>query len=266
LHDLLGFGKKTHIELPAESPGLLPRPGRKHPNGRLEWSMSTPFSIAFGHNIQTNSIQLLRAYAVLANGGILVEPTLVRKIVKKNAQGQEEILLDNTSQERINSFPRVFSPEIIKEVVTSMKYVTKPRGSAPSANVPGYTEAGKTGTPEKIINGFYTEGKHCPSFIGFAPVGHSAFVLLVTIDEPEVGYRAGIGKLHMGGTCAAPVFKEIAKRSLEYLGIAPDDPFGYPVGDPRYDAEKADWIKESRLLQGMYEKWNNKSQTLETHR
>jgi len=71
-------------------------------------------------------------------------------------------------------------------------------------------------------------------------------------------YIPGVGRNSLGGTCAAPVFREIAKRSLEYLGIAPDDPYGYPVGDPRYNAEKADWVKETRLLKEMYEKWNNK--------
>ena len=77
------------------------------------------------------------------------------------------------------------------------------------------------------------------------------------MDEPEYGYVAGIGKIHMGGTCAAPVFREIARRSLEYLGIPPDDPYGYPVGDPRYDADKADWAVETRRLQEIYQKWNN---------
>ena len=86
---------------------------------------------------------------------------------------------------------------------------------------------------------------------------HPAFVLVVTLDEPEYGYEAGIGRKHMGGTCAAPVFREIATRTLEYLGIAPDDPHGYPVGDPRHDPNKADWLPELRQLQEKYEKWNN---------
>lgn len=259
LHDTFGFGKKTNLELPGETRGVLPTLGKKHPNGALEWSPATPYSMAMGHNIQANSIQLVRAYSVFANGGYLVQPTLIRKIVKKNEAGEEEILLDNTLPERVQQFPKVLSKEIIKEVVKAMKYTTKTGGTARRADIWGYTEAGKTGTPNKIVSGRYSETLYCPSFVGFAPVKNPAFVLIVTLDEPEYGYAAGIGKKHHGGTCAAPVFREIAARALEYLGIAPDDPYGYPVGDPRYDPNKADWAIETRQLKEMYEKWNNKT-------
>lgn len=260
LQEIFGLGVKTSIELPSETRGLLPTPGKKHPNGTLEWSQATPYSLAIGHNIQANSIQLLRAYAVFANGGYLVQPTLVKKIVKTKADGTIQVILDNTSQERIKKFPRVLSEEIVKKIVFCMKYVTKFGGTARRADILGYTEAGKTGTPNKIINGTYSEKQFCPNFIGFTPAKNPAFVLIVTIDEPEYGYAAGIGPKHHGGVCAAPVFREIARRSLEYLGIAPDDPHGYPKGDPRYDAEKADWSHEIRKLKEMYEKWNNKAE------
>ncbi len=258
LHDTFGLGKKTNIELPAESRGLLPTPGKLHPNGALEWSASTPFSLAIGHNVQVNSIQMLRIYAIFANGGYLVEPTLIRKIAKTDQDGKETILVDNTTAERIARFPRVLEPETVNLIVKALKYVTKSGGAAPRANVPGFTEAGKTGTAEKIVNGSYAKNKNCSSFVGFTPVGNSAFVLMVVMDEPEVAFLPGIGNNTLGGTCAAPVFREIAKRSLEYLGVKPDDPHGYPVGDPRYDADKADWIKETRLLKELYDKWNTK--------
>lgn len=250
-----GFGTRTRLELPAESPGLLPTPGKKHPSGVLEWSVPTPFSIAMGHNIQANTIQILRAHAVFANGGYLVQPTIVRKIVKTHPDGHQEVLIDNTTEERIKSFPRVLDQSIVDRTVEAMKYATK-KGGAVRADIPGYTEAGKSGTPEKIVNGRYTSEKHCPSYVGFAPVKDSAFVLIVTIDEPEVGYEPGVGKKHMGGQCAAPVFRDISKRALEYLGIAPDDPYGYPAGDPRSNPEKAEWGKETRLLQEKYNSWN----------
>lgn len=260
LSERVGFGKKTGIELPAESPGLLPTPGRKHPNGADEWCLATPYSLAMGHNIQANSIQFVRAISILANGGYLVKPTLVRKIVKTKSDGTEEILVDNTNEERIKNFPKVLDDEVVVEVVKAMKFSTKKGGSAPRANIPGYTEAGKTGTAEKIINGVYDKDHNCPSFIGFAPLSDPVFVLLVTLDDPEKVYIPGVGKNQMAGTCAAPIFREIGRRTLEYLGVAPDDPYGYPVGDPRYNADKADWIKETRLLQEIYEKWNNSSQ------
>lgn len=257
LSQCFGLGEKTGIELPAESNGVLPLPGRKHPNGTLEWSAATPYVLAIGHNIQTTSLQLARAYAVLANGGYLVEPTLVRKIVKTDANNQQEVLLDNTHPERIKKFPKVLSPEITDSVVKAMKYATKSGGTAMRANVWGYTEAGKTGTANKIVNGTYSPTQYCSTFIGFTPVKNPVFILLVTIDEPEYGYLPGVGKVHHGGTCCAPVFREIATKTLEYLGIPPDDPFGYPPGDPRYDPEKADWLPEIRRLQEMYQSWNN---------
>jgi cell division protein FtsI (penicillin-binding protein 3) len=258
LYNTFKFGQKTLIELPAESSGLLPTPGKKHPNGALEWSPPTPYSLAIGHNIQANTIQMLRAYALFANGGYIVDPTLVRKIVKTDPEGNQIVLVDNTVPERTAAFPQLLDSDTIALLAKALKYPTKAGGAAPRANVPGFTEAGKTGTAEKIVNGFYAKDKNCSSFIGFAPAENSAFLLIVVMDEPEVAFIPGVGKNTLGGTCCAPVFREIAKRSLEYLGREPDDPYGYPVGDPRYNAEKADWVKETRLLKEMYEKWNKK--------
>lgn len=256
LQQVFGFGEKSYIELPAESPGALPTPGKCHPNGALEWSVPTPFSLAIGHNVQVTSLQLLRAYSVLANGGYLVKPTLVRQVVKKDKDGKELLLIDNTTQERIYQFPRVIDKNIVDRVIQSMRYVTKPGGTAVRADVPGYTEVGKTSTAKKIVNGAYSETLYCSTFSGFTPVNYPVLVIVITMDEPEYGYIPGIGKNHHGGHCTAGVFREVAKRSLEYLGIPPDDPSGYPPGDPRYNPEKIKWMPETRKLQEIYDKWN----------
>jgi cell division protein FtsI (penicillin-binding protein 3) len=256
LQEIFGFGVKTGIELPAESPGMLPTPGKLHPNGKMEWSTPTPFSIAFGHNILVSSLQMLCSYGVLANGGYEVRPTLVRKVVRKKRDGSEEVLLDNCSAERVQSFRRLLEPEIIEEVVKAMKAVTKPGGSASKADIYGYTEAGKTATSEKIVGGTYSKRDHISTFIGFAPVKNPRFVLLIAMDEPEFKYIPGIGKNQVGGNCCAPAFREIGFRTLQYLGVEPDDPYGYPVGDPRRDETKADWIKEIKALQELYQQWN----------
>lgn len=253
LVDTFGFGRKTGIELPAEAVGLVPTPGKCYPNGALEWSVPTPYSLSIGYNLLATSLQMLRAYAVFANGGFLPEPTLVRKIVSGDT-----ILLDH--QDVKNSFPRVLDRDLVKEVVRGMKFSTKTGGTGHLADIHGYTEAGKTGSAEKIISGVYSKQKHISSFIGFAPasldeMSVARFVLIVSLDEPEALIVDGI-KNYMGGRCAAPVFKEIARRTLEYLGVPPDDPYGYPLGDPRYNPEKADWAKEVKELKLLYEQWN----------
>lgn len=260
LNQVFGFGIKTGIELPSETAGLLPGIGKKHANGALEWSASTPYALAIGYNLQANSVQLARAYSILANGGYFVKPTLIRKIVKKGPQGQELVLRDNTMPERRAAFPRILSKSITAEVTKAMKFTTKPGGSAVAADVFGYTECGKTSTSKKNINGKYSEKLFRCGFMGFTPASNPAFVLIVTLDEPEYGFVPGVGKIHNGGIAAGPIFREISKRSLEYLGITPDDPYGYPSGDPRSNKDKADWVAETRRLQEMYKKWNNKTQ------
>ncbi|MBS0621168.1 MAG: penicillin-binding protein 2 [Verrucomicrobia bacterium] len=254
LQEIWGFGVKTGIELPSESPALLPTPGKLHPNGTLEWSKATPYSIAFGHNILVSSVQMLRAYAILANGGYDVKPTLVRKVIRQKRDGEAEVLLDNTlPKER----KRLLDAEIVKEVVRSMKFVTKPGGSASKGDIHGYTEVGKTATTEKIIGGTYSKKDHISTFIGFAPAEEARFVLLVAVDNPEFKYTPGVGRMQFGGTCCAPAFREIGLKTLEYLGVEPDDPYGYPVGDPRRDEKKADWLNEVKQLKEIYQKWNS---------
>lgn len=256
LQEIWGFGVKTGIELPSESPCVLPTPGKLHPNGKMEWSTSTPFSISFGHNILVNSIQMMRSYAVIANGGFDVKPKLVRKVIRKKRDGSEEVLLDNTTEERVKSLHRLLEPEIVEEVIRAMKAVTKPGGTASKGDIFGYTEVGKTATSEKIVGGVYSKKDHISTFIGFAPAKDPRFVLLVAVDEPEFKYIPGIGKNQHGGNCCAPAFREIGLRTLQYLGVEPDDPYGYPPGDPRRDETKADWMKEVKALKELYQQWN----------
>ena len=257
LEKTFGFGQKTLIELPGENPGLLPTPGKLHPNGKLEWSVPTPYSLCMGHNILVNSIQMVRAYAAIANGGLLVQPHLVRKIVRKGKNGPE-ILLDRTGSRAFQA-KRVFSREIAETITKGLKFVTKEGGTSKLADLYGYTQAGKSGTAEKIIDGIYSEQHNISSFVGFAPAKNPRFVLLVSVDDPERRFVPGVGKHQMGGVCASPIFREIATRSLQYLGVEPDDPFGYPPGDPRRDSEKADFTKEIRELKQLYQQWNEET-------
>ncbi len=248
LEEVFGFGKKTGIDFPAESGGLLPTPGKLHPNGKLEWSTPTPYSLAIGHNILCTSIQLVKAYAILANGGLDVQPHLVRKIEKNG-----KAIIDNS---RYRAHKQVISPGITRTCVRALKFVTKEGGTSKRGDVLGYTEACKSGTAEKIVDGHYATDHNISSFIGFAPAHHPRFVLLISIDDPERKIIPGVGKQQMGGTCAAPIFREIATRALQYLGETPDDPCGLSIGDPRRDPKRADWANEVENLKVLYEKWN----------
>ena len=257
LQNIFGYGVKTGIELSSETAGLLPTPGKKHPNGALEWSVPTPFSLSFGHNLLVNSLQMLRSYAILCNGGFDVTPTLIKKIIQTQPDGSYKVIRDNVGKEKVQGYKRLLDQSISDEITQVMKYVTKPGGSAPKADIYGYTEGGKTATSEKIVNGVYSRTNHISTFIGFAPAKNPRFVMLIAIDEPEHKFIPGVGKNHMGGACAAPAFGEIGSRTLQYLGVEPDDPYGYAPGDPRRDPEKADWVKDSERLQKIYLDWNH---------
>jgi cell division protein FtsI (penicillin-binding protein 3) len=256
LSEYFGFGQKTNIELPGESGGLLPTPKKLHPNGKPEWSLPTPYSLAIGYNVLVNSIQMVKAYAMFANGGYAVDPHLVRKIVKKMPDGTVQVIEDHTQR---GPGRQVLSKSIVDSVVCGLKYITKEGGTSKRADIMGYTEAGKSGTSEKIIDGNYSKVNHVASFVGFAPAKNPRFVLLVSVDDPEVKFIPGVGKHQFGGVCAAPIFREIATKALAYLGVSPDDPYGYPHGDPRRDPKKADWQDEVASLKALYDQWNGTS-------
>jgi cell division protein FtsI (penicillin-binding protein 3) len=243
LSDRYCFGKKSGIELPAEATGLVPSPEVLHANGRPQWSLPTPYVIGLGHNLTLNSIQLVKAFASIINGGYQVKPTLIKKIVDSDGKTL-------FSREYVQG-KRVFNEGVSEEIVKALKYVTKPGGSGRRAEIKGYTSGGKSGTSEKIIGGKYSHSKYISSFIGFAPAKNPQFVLLIVVDEPVAKYVPGRGRNNQGGACAAPIFKEIASSTLEYLGVPPDDPEGI-YGNYR----QRDWIEEVTQLRELYNKWN----------
>ncbi|NGX49967.1 MAG: hypothetical protein K940chlam5_01576, partial [Candidatus Anoxychlamydiales bacterium] len=255
LIDLFGFSEKTGIEFPFEARGFVPDFNKYYQNKAPEWSKSTPYSLAMGYNILTNSFQMIRAFSIIANEGKDVTPTILKKIIM-NDDGIEKVLVDNTKNFDFQNRRQILSKSSCRLIKKSMKFITKPGGTSRLADVYGYTDAGKSGTAEKIVNGRYSKDKNISSFIGFVPVEKPKFVLMVVVDEPEKKYVPGLGPAQIGGICAGPIFKEIATRSLNYLGVAPDDPFGYPYPDPRSDPTNADWSLEVKYLAELYNHWN----------
>lgn len=256
LKEMFRFGEKTHIEYPGENGGFLPEIGKTYQNGALQWSAATPYYLAIGHNISVNGIQMLKAYGMIANYGLEVQPFLVKKIVKKDLDGKEVVLLDNVNKEK--NCRRILSKANAAQIINAMKFTTKLGGTAYRGDIKGYTEAGKSGTSEKIINGRYSDKAYISLFAGMTPANNTKLVILVAIDEPEKRFIPGEGKSWHGGVCAAPVFKEIGRRALEYLGVEPDDPFSYSYAKDRL---KADWLYEVSQMSKLYKEYNETKKT-----
>ena len=197
LQDVFGLGQKSGVELPYESPGMVPVYGKKYANGKDQWSKPTPYSLAIGYNSMVNAMQMARAYCVFANGGYLIEPTLVEKIVSPEG---EEIIFEPKEKQK------VLSTDICQMMMQALKYTTKVGGTSYLAAIPGYTEGGKSSTTEKIVNGIYSKNTHCSSFVGIAPANDPKFVVVIVVDEPEKKFISGFGTTHFGGKCAAANF------------------------------------------------------------
>jgi len=197
-----GFGAKTDIELPGEEHGLLKSP--------TYWSGLTIGEISMGQEIGVTAVQLVSAYSAVANGGVLLEPRIVRDLFL----GQVHDPLSPVPGHRVIS-ERASS--LMKEFLAAVVQ----RGTGKPAQLAGYTSAGKTGTAQKIEpSGAYSHSHYVASFVGFAPVGKPAVTILVVIDTP-------VGAIY-GTDVAAPVFKSIAEQTLGYMNVPQDLPASRP--------------------------------------
>jgi len=195
---LFGFGVNTEIELPGEAKGLL-RPSS-------EWPTITLANISMGQGISVTPLQLVTAVSAIANGGYRVKPHIVQQ---RPSDALEKVRYD-PEQPRL----RVLSSKTAAEMTEMLTGVVK-KGTAKGSQLEGFSAAGKTGTAQKIDpNGRYSHSRFIASFAGFAPTERPAIAIVVTIDEPH-------GKYY-GGEVAAPVFRNIAEKSLRYLAISPD--------------------------------------------
>jgi cell division protein FtsI/penicillin-binding protein 2 len=185
-----GFGQKTGIDFPGESPGLLPS----------YWSGSTIGNVPIGQGISVTAIQLASVYAAIANDGTWVQPHLVDHI-----QGEKP----PAPHER-----RILSPSVDSTLLQMLRGVVSDAGTAVGAEIPGYSVAGKTGTAQKPGPNGYEPGKYVATFVGMVPASNPSLVVLVSVDEPH-------GAI-FGGIVAAPAFAQIAGFDLQYLEVPPD--------------------------------------------
>ena len=199
-----GFGLEPGTGFPGETRGVL-----KLPRG---WQRFDRATMGFGQGVATSALQMARAYAVLANGG-LRRPLTLRKRSEGEAPPGQRVIARETARAVTNMLIRVVGPE----------------GTGERAALEGYEVAGKTGTAQKPGEGGYQEDAYVASFAGFAPARNPRLVAVVMIDEPQEGYY--------GGEVAAPVFRRIMARGLRYFRVPPQPKEGEGVPAPLRQAQ-----------------------------
>jgi cell division protein FtsI/penicillin-binding protein 2 len=188
-----GFGINTGIELPGEMKGEL-----KHP---VDWDHRTLYSLSYGYGLSATVLQIAAAYATIANGGILMKPYIVDRIING-----DNVEFQNSPQK----IRRVVSEKTAEEL-TNMFIQVVEKGTGVQAKVKGVTIAGKTGTASKVVGGKYSKKNYAASFVGFVPAKNPKFVLMILMDSPK--------KLLYGGETAAPVFREIVSRIMNFENL-----------------------------------------------
>lgn len=190
---LFGFGSKSGIDLPGEIPGMVKEP--------RFWSGTSITAVPIGQEVGVTALQLASAISVIANGGQLMRPYMVRQIRDKHGVAI-----------------KTFEPALVRKVISIDTAARAKKvligvienGTGKLAKATGYSAAGKTGTAQKLeANGIYSHSKFVGTFIGFAPAEDPQIAVAVCLDEPHPYY--------FGGVVAAPVFKNVVNDVLRYL-------------------------------------------------
>jgi cell division protein FtsI/penicillin-binding protein 2 len=200
-----GFGDETEVGLPGDSPGIVP--------ALDDWSDTSLPTIAFGHGVAVTPLALARAYAAIANGGLLLRPRVVGEILAPNG-----------------SVKYRYKPEIERRAISAhtaavlrryLRAVVLRGTGNPTAQVPGYTTAGKTGTAQVAERGVYVPGAYVASFVGYIPADRPRYLILVKVERPQ--------GLYYGSEVAAPAFAQIAQMLMLHAGVLPAAPRPRPV-------------------------------------
>ena len=188
-----GFGDFTGIDLPGEVGGVIRKPS--------QWSGYSISSVPIGQEITATAIQMATALSAVANGGILMKPYVVSRVID-----EKNVLIQSYEPKKIR---RVMTPETSNRVKKILQSVVE-TGTGKKARIRGVSVGGKTGTAQKILpTGGYSHSDFISSFIGFAPVEDPLLVVNVMVDDP--------GPAYYGGTVAAPVAREIIQEVLFYM-------------------------------------------------
>jgi cell division protein FtsI (penicillin-binding protein 3) len=198
---MFGYGERTGIDLPGEVSGWIRKPEK--------WSATSIGAIPIGQEVAVTPLQVVRAYATIANGGYLVKPHVVQEI--RTNEGQTVFSFKDSDRKR------VLSEKTATAFKNILKTVVEEGGTATGAAVEGNQVAGKTGTAQLIDSRTkrYSKDRFISSFVGFVPADNPRLAMIVVVYEPK-------GAIN-GGVVAGPVFKNIADQSLSYLDVPRDD-------------------------------------------
>ena len=216
LHDYLlkfGIGSKTGSGLPGESAGLLRKVS--------DWSGTTAPTVAFGQGYSVTAMQATSVFATIANNGVRVTPTVIAGT--RDASG-------NFSPNKSQTTQRVISEDTAVKMRVMMENVVSAQGTAPTAAIPGYRVAGKTGTAMRYNQKTGGYSGYTASFIGFAPADAPRFVISVTLQDPRNG--------HYGGALGGPVFKKVMTFVLQSKHVPPTNTVVTPVALNREELAK----------------------------
>ena len=189
-----GFGIASGIDLPGEVRGRLKRPN--------EFGPSTKQFMSFGYGISATALQVLDAYAAIANGGILMQPHVVKGIL--TTDGNVDVAI---APQQIR---RVVSAETAR-ILTDMLVGVVERGTGQEARISGVRIAGKTGTAQQLTLGQYGKQNYTASFVGFYPADKPRVAMIVMLDRPITSIY--------GGTTAAPIFRRIVQKTMTMLQL-----------------------------------------------
>lgn len=192
-----GFGTPTGVGLSGENPGIVVPPD--------QWSGSSLATMAFGQGVSVTPLAMARYYCAIANGGLLMQPRIVRAIYD-----QQGNLVRRNGPKVIR---RVFSRRTAAELLGFLRSVVLRGTGDPAAQVAGYATAGKTGTASMVVDGRYLAGYYASSFIGMVPYPRARYVIYVKVERPIGSYY--------GSVVAAPAFAQIARAAMLHAGILP---------------------------------------------
>ena len=201
-----GFGQPVGLGLPGESRGQLRAPA--------QWSALSLATMSIGQEISVTAVQILTAFAAIANGGRLMQPQIVRAVL--DAQGREASVFEP------KAIRQVISPETARELTTIMTAVVR-EGTGHNAAIPGYEVAGKTGTAQKMdpATRRYSHAPGVLSFVGFAPADDPRMAMIVLLDEPK--------NEKWGSEAAAPIFSAIGREALRHMNVPPRGTTPVPI-------------------------------------